>query len=156
MTLLASRRVYEFDTGILIDILTNGGQELWTVKQSFDNSATGASLTFEFDDVDINDGVAVPQILVDYQLRIDDLLRSETSQCVNANGALMGLCLKIDESSSDLLPDTVTAPSATFGIDANSVPGVGSDIEIQASGADIADGETDLDVPGANRHGYYV
>ena len=156
VTLLASRRVYEFDTGILIDIPTNGGQGVVDGETiTFDNSATGASLTFEFDDVDINDGVAVPaNIEVDYQ--VTDLMISfaqKLANAVNANGALMGLNAQVIDGNRVQIHstlDTVTATSATFGIDANSVPGVGLDIEIQASGADIADGETlTLTVPGA-------
>lgn len=154
VTLLPSRRVYEFDTGILIDIPTNGGQGVVDGETiTFDNSATGASLTFEFDDVDINDGVDPANVEVDYQ--VTDLMISFAQKLVNAinaNGALMGLNAQVIDGNRVQVHstlDTVTATSGTFGIDANSTPGVGLDIEIQASGTDITDQDTlTLTVPG--------
>ena len=155
VTFLASRRVYEFDTGILIDMPTNGGQGVVDGETiTFINSATGGELTFEFDDIDINDGVGtVGNIEVDYQ--VTDLMISfaqKLANAINANGAALGLNSQpIDGNRVQVHStlDTITATSGTFTIDPNSVPGVGLDIEVQASGVDILDGQTlTLTVPG--------
>lgn len=154
-TNLASRRVYEFDTGILIDMPVDGGASVADGETiTFTNSANGNDLTFEFEDVDAADGVALGNIPINYQN--SDLMISLAQKfvdAVDANGALLGLNAQVIDGNRVQIHstlDTVTATSGTFGIDANSVPGVGLDIEIQASGADIADGETlTLTVPGA-------
>ncbi len=152
-TNLPSRRVYEFDTGILIDIPTNGGQGVTDGETiTFTNSATGATLTFEFDDIGINDGVTGGNIEVDYQQ--SDLMVSLAQKLVNEidNSLGMGLTAEVIDGNRVQVHstlDTITAASGTFGIDPLSVPGVGLDIEIQASGADLVDGQTlTLTVPG--------
>ena len=155
VTFLPSRRVYEFDTGLLIDIPVNGGQGVVDGETIiFTNSATGGELTFEFDNIDINDGVGTPgNIEVDYQA--SDLMVSlaqKFANAVNANGALLGLTAQVIDGNRVQVHstfDTISANSATFTIDPDSVPGVGLDIEVQASGADIVDNQTlTLTVPG--------
>jgi len=154
VTFLPSRRVYEFDTGILLDIPANGGQGVVDGESiTFTNNADGTQLIFEFEDIDILDGVVAGNIQVDYQ--VTDLMISLAQKLaneINASGGGLALNAQVIDGNrvqvhSSL--DTVTASSGTFNIDPNSVPGVGLDIEVQASGADIVDTQTlTLTVPG--------
>ncbi len=145
VTNLASARTYEFDTGFLIDIPVNGGQGVGDGETiTFTDNATGNTFTVEFDNDDIDDGVAVGNVEVSYQNT--DLMLSLGTKLVNAINGTGQLGLNADVIDSNRIQvhstlDTVVATSATFGIDANSVPGVGIDIEIQATGADLFVGQ---------------
>ncbi|MBT4011407.1 MAG: hypothetical protein HOF15_03725, partial [Planctomycetaceae bacterium] len=145
VTNLASARTYEFDTGLLIDIPANGGQGVGDGETiTFIDNATGNTFTVEFDNDDIDDGVAAGNIEVSYQNM--DLVRSLGTKLVNAINGTGQLGLNADVIDGNRIQihstlDTVVATSATFGIDPASVPGVGIDIEIQATVTDLVDGQ---------------
>ena len=145
VTNLASERTYEFDTGFLIGIPVNGGQGVVDGETiTFTDNATGNTFTLEFDNDAINDGVTAGNVEVNYQnTDLMVTLARKLSDAINATG-LLGLTADVIDGSRVQVHstlDTLSATSPTFVVDANSVPGVGLDIEIQATGADLIDSQ---------------
>ncbi|MEC9095643.1 MAG: hypothetical protein VX776_03360, partial [Planctomycetota bacterium] len=146
ITNLDSRRVYEFEAGFVVDIPTDGALgvadgDLLIIT----NAADGTSATFEFD----NDATITPgNIQVDYvsTSRAIDLANALTDAINGSGPATWALNAQVIDGPrvqihSDLDTLNIDALSNLI-FDANSVPGVGIDLEVVSSGADLVDGDT--------------
>ena len=139
---LFSRRVFEFDSGFLIDIPPQGGQQIPLNHQiAFQDQATSTSVTFEFIQTP---GTGTPgNIEVLYQA--NDLMSTVAGTLVNAinNNAVINLEAELIDGNRVQVhaADSVVISASDFTFDPNSFPGVGQDIEILADVAAINDGD---------------
>jgi len=140
---LLSRRTFEFDSGLLIDIPNLGGQAISLGDEiTFRDMLTSTEVTFEFVQTV---GTAAPgNIEVVYQT--NDLMSVVANALANEidNNASIPLEAELIDGNRVQVhaADMVVISASNFTFDLNSSPGVGQDIEILADVASINDGDT--------------